>query len=105
MINRFTSAQFMSRLLGSMLSAAFLSCIALHSSPAVAAGVRPLFDLSHPAGGPFPSDRFTVADARHNTGLRVNLPRVDDHGEPLDCVAQKSACEDIVVLNELDGFN
>src|SRR5262249_17746781 len=99
------SARFGSRLFGSIVGAALLTYSGLHSSPAVAAGVRPLFDLSHPAGGPFPSDRFTVPDARHNTGLRVNLPPVDDHGQPLDCVAQRSACEDLAVLNELDGFN
>lgn len=47
---------------------------------------------------PFPSDRFTLPDSSQNTGLRVNLP------EP-DCSVQISDCQDIDVLNELDGFN
>ena len=34
--------------------------------------VHALFDLDHPDTGPFPSDVFTVVDATHNTGRRVN---------------------------------
>jgi hypothetical protein len=63
-----------------------------------AAGVRPLFDLSTPATSPFPSDRFTVSDPSHITGVRVNLPKPD-------CAIQRSECEDVDLLNELDGFN
>lgn len=65
---------------------------------ALAAHVHALFDLAAPAACPFPSDRFTVADPRQNTGLRVNLPKPD-------CSAWRSDCEDIDVLNALDGFN
>ena len=61
--------------------------------------VRPLVDLRSPDSGPFPSDSFTVADARQNTGRRVNLPM------PADCTANASECEDRAVLNQLDGFN
>ena len=32
------------------------------------------FDLANPQSGPFPSDRFTVADASQLTGRRVDLP-------------------------------
>ena len=64
----------------------------------LAAGVQARFDLSSPARGPFPSDRFTLADPSHLTGVRVNLPK------PL-CVAWPSDCADIDVLNTLDGFN
>jgi hypothetical protein len=60
--------------------------------------VHPLFDLGAPATAPFPSDRWTVEDEGQLTGLRVNLPKPD-------CVARPSDCEDIDVLNELDGFN
>jgi hypothetical protein len=66
--------------------------------PALAAGVEALFDLSHPTGGPFPSDRFTVPDASQLTGLRIQLPKPD-------CTTRPSDCADIDVLNELDGFN
>jgi len=65
---------------------------------AVGAGVQARFDLSAPSGGPFPTDRFTVADDSHLTGLRVNLPKPD-------CAARPSDCADIEVLNTLDGFN
>ena len=61
--------------------------------------VRPLFDLRSPERSPFPSDAFTVADANQNTGRRVNLPT------PQDCVAHASECEDVAILNQLDGFN
>jgi hypothetical protein len=59
--------------------------------------VRALFDLDHPDTGPFPSDAFTVPDPAHNTGRRVNLPYPD-------CTTQLSDCEDLNVINTLDGF-
>jgi hypothetical protein len=55
------------------------------------------FDLSKPDAGPFPSDLFTVPDANQNTGRRVNLPYPD-------CSVQVSYCEDLNVINTLDGF-
>ena len=61
--------------------------------------VRPLVDLGSPDRSPFPSDRFTVADADQNTGRRVILPM------PLDCTIAASECEDRAVLNQFDGFN
>src|SRR5215204_7178628 len=61
--------------------------------------VRPLFDLRSPERSPFPSDAFTVADANQNTGRRVNLPM------PQDCRIYASDCEDVRVLNQLDGFS
>src|SRR5215813_1017942 len=60
--------------------------------------VHALFDLSAPSKGPFPSDRFTVSDASNNTNVRVNLPYPDCNERPSDC-------EDIDVINTLDGFN
>lgn len=59
-------------------------------------GVR--LDLTYPQGGPFPADRFTVSDATQLTGLRVSLPKPD-------CTVRPSDCDDIEVLNTLDGFN
>ena len=59
--------------------------------------VHALFDLDRPETGPFPTDRFTVADRSHNTGRRVNLPYPD-------CAARLSDCEDLNVINTLDGF-
>jgi Bacterial virulence factor lipase N-terminal len=60
--------------------------------------VHALFDLATPDGSPFPSNRFTVADPGQNTGLRVNLPKPD-------CLARPSDCEDLDIINTLDGFN
>jgi hypothetical protein len=62
-------------------------------------GVHPLFDLTSLERSPFPSDRFTVADDEQNTGRRVNLPM------PQDCTVEVSECEDVAILNQLDGFN
>jgi len=60
--------------------------------------VHALFDLNAPGAGPFPSDWFTMADNSHNTGRRVSLPMPD-------CETRRSDCENIAVLNSLDGFN
>ena len=60
--------------------------------------VHALFDLNAPVTGPFPSDWFTMADTSHNTGRRISLPLPD-------CETRRSDCEDIAVLNSLDGFN
>lgn len=65
---------------------------------ASAAAVRVLGDSRDPDRTLFPSDQFTVFDATQNTLLRVHLPKPD-------CRAQPVACEDIDVLNTLDGFN
>ena len=62
------------------------------------AAVRAVFDLDHPDNGPFPSDVFTVRDRAQNTRRRVNLPYPD-------CLTQLSDCEDLDVINTLDGFN
>ncbi len=70
----------------------------LTPSLAQAAGVQPVFDLSSPSGSPFPSDRYTEPDATQLTGVRVDLPKPN-------CAVFPSDCQDIDVLNELDGFN
>src|SRR5215510_7814879 len=62
------------------------------------AHVETLFDVGSLSGSPFPSNRFTVPDAGQLTGRHVNLPKPD-------CAARPSDCEDIDVLNTLDGFN
>ncbi|MBV0881361.1 Ig-like domain-containing protein [Noviherbaspirillum sp. L7-7A] len=64
----------------------------------LADGVAIRYDLSDPAGSPFPSDRFTVADPDQNTGRRVALPLPN-------CTIRPSDCADIRVLNTLDGFS
>ena len=46
----------------------------------------------------FPSDRFTVRDARQFTGRRVHLPLPD-------CANQRGTCDEIRLVNRLDGFD
>jgi hypothetical protein len=75
-----------------------LAAVVLLPALAFAASVQPFFDLSSPSGGPFPSDRFTKLDLSNNTLLRVNLPKPD-------CTVRVSDCQDIDVINTLDGFN
>ncbi|HKY27576.1 MAG TPA: hypothetical protein VJM12_06480 [Pyrinomonadaceae bacterium] len=87
------AARFCSALLLTILFAVLLV------APSRAAGeVHALFDFHNPTDGPFPSDLFTVADSSENTGLRVDLPKPD-------CLARPSDCEDVDVINTLDGFN
>ncbi len=46
----------------------------------------------------FPNDRYTVADPAQRTGRRVALP------EP-SCPVDPSGCDEIALLNQLDGFS
>jgi hypothetical protein len=63
-----------------------------------AAGVSVRLDTQSAAGAPFPSDVHTVFDPTQNSLRRVNLPKPD-------CSVQVSDCEDIDVINTLDGFS
>ena len=49
-------------------------------------------------GSVFPSNLYTVPDATQVTGLRVNLSHPN-------CTTNPSDCDDVAVLNTLDGFN
>jgi hypothetical protein len=76
-------------------------CLILVRQQHVAGQDRPvhaLFNLSAPDTGPFPSDWFTLPDASQQTGRRVDLPLPD-------CLQRPSDCEDLAVINTLDGFN
>ena len=50
------------------------------------------------AGQPTPTNLDTVADATQLTGLRVDLPLPN-------CAINALRCDDVAVLNTLDGFN
>jgi hypothetical protein len=60
----------------------------------------------HPVTGPpppappsiFPNDALTVSDPSQVTGKRVNLAK-------LNCAEAKSNCDEITLLNQLDGFD
>lgn len=60
--------------------------------------VHALFDLDSPDTTPFPSDHFTVPDSDQITHRKVHLPKPD-------CRLRRSDCEDVAVMNTLDGFN
>jgi hypothetical protein len=63
-----------------------------------AGGVSVRFDFSSTAGSPYPNNSFTVDDHAQKTGLRVDLPTPD-------CSVRPSDCDDLDVINTLDGFN
>ena len=76
---------------GHMIRTGVLACTLMLAAPSLALGAATV-------GEPSPSDRSTVIDKAQLTGLRVALPRPD-------CAAFPSDCDDIDVLNTLDGFN
>ena len=53
----------------------------------------------------FPSDRFTVFDSSQNTLRRINLPVPADCASAAPPTPRWLQCQDISVLNTLDGFN
>lgn len=63
-----------------------------------AAEVIVRFDPGSPEIGPFPTDALTVAEPNQKTGRRVHLPMPD-------CGKEPSACEDVAILNQYDGFS
>src|SRR3954466_11745342 len=77
-----------------LLAAASLSLLA---PMALADGVSVRNDPT-PAGAPFPSNRYTVFDGSSDLFRRVNLPKPD-------CSVRVSDCQDIDVINTLDGFS
>jgi hypothetical protein len=79
-------------------AAALLSVFLLVPAAASAAGVEVLFDPDDRSRTIFPSDLFTVLDFSQNTFRRVDLPKPD-------CAINVVRCDDVDVLNTLDGFN
>jgi hypothetical protein len=67
------------------------------SAAVPAASIDVLFDVSDRSKTPFPSDLFTVFDFSQNTLRRVELPK--------PACTPVIRCDDIDVLNALDGFN
>jgi hypothetical protein len=62
------------------------------------ASVQALFSPDVVKQAPFPSDRFTVPNPANITRLQVSLPLPD-------CTTHPSDCNDLRVVNTLDGFN
>ncbi|MBI2529493.1 MAG: hypothetical protein HYV93_26350 [Candidatus Rokubacteria bacterium] len=71
-----------------LLAAALVLALGLRAAPAPATEVAALF----------PSDRLTVADPAQLTGRRVALPLPS-------CAADPSGCDEVRLLNQLDGFS
>jgi hypothetical protein len=74
----------------------FASLLALLAAQAAATEI--LFDPADRSKTIFPSDAFTVVDFTQNTFRRVKLAKPD-------CSRNQVRCDDIDVLNGLDGFN
>ena len=90
---------------GLLLAISFASLTALTALAPLAvqadspsSGVRVKFDTADIAGSPFPSDRYTQRDWSNRSFRRVNLPTPD-------CAVRVSDCQDIAVINGLDGFS
>jgi hypothetical protein len=80
-------------------TAAVLVSVLLFVPAAVSgAGVGVLSEPEDPGKTIFPSNLFTVLDFTQNTFRRVELPKPD-------CALNALRCQDIDVLNALDGFN
>ena len=75
-----------------------LMIFTLTSSAWAQAPVHARFDLASVGGAPFPTDLYTIADPRNRTGRRVNMPLPD-------CATRPSDCNDLAVVNTMDGFN
>lgn len=76
---------------------ALAACL-LAGGPVDAAGVKVRFDPSRPEIGPFPTDFLTAPATNTLTGRRVRMPLPD-------CASNASACRELELVNELDGFN
>lgn len=63
----------------------------------LASGVTVSWNPQDPATGPFPTDALTTPDSTQKSGMRVNLPMPD-------CTAVPSDCQDVELINQLDGF-
>jgi hypothetical protein len=68
------------------------------SAPARSSSVEARLDLDAESASPFPADWLTVPDRAQRTGLRVS-------DRMARCVPGRSACDDLHLLGELDGFD
>ena len=63
----------------------------------LASGVTVSWNPQDPTIGPYPSDALTTPDSTQKSGMHINLPMPD-------CVAAPSDCQDVQLINQLDGF-
>lgn len=69
------------------------ACVAALLAPGLAAAAR-----RAPTPGIFPSNRLTVRDHAQLTGRRIDI-------RPTNCRRRPSDCEDVRLLDQLDGFD
>jgi len=62
-----------------------------------ASGVTVSWNPQDPTIGPYPTDALTTPDSTQKNGIRINLPMPD-------CTAAPSDCQDVQLINQLDGF-
>lgn len=84
-------------MLYTMRRVAFALTFCLFAPLLLASGVTVAWNPADPTVGPFPTDFLTTPDATQKSGLRVNLPMPD-------CTTAPSDCQDVELINQLDGF-
>ena len=62
-----------------------------------ASGVTVNWNPQDPTIGPYPTDVLTTPDSTQKNGMRINLPMPD-------CTTAPSDCQDVELINQLDGF-
>jgi pimeloyl-ACP methyl ester carboxylesterase len=63
----------------------------------LASGVTVMWNPQDPTIGPYPTDALTTPDSTQKNGIRINLPMPD-------CTTAPSDCQDVQLINQLDGF-
>jgi len=80
-----------------MRRAAFALTLSLFVPLLSASGVTVQWNPQDPTVGPYPSDALLTPDSTQKSGMRVNLPVPD-------CTSAPSDCQDVELINQLDGF-
>ena len=63
----------------------------------LASGVTVNWNPQDPTIGPYPTDALTTPDSTQKSGVHINLPMPD-------CTTAPSDCQDVQLINQLDGF-
>ena len=80
-----------------MRRVAFTLTFSLFAPLLLASGVTVNWNPQDPTVGPYPSDALTTLDSTQKNGMHINLPMPD-------CSAAPSNCQDVQLINQLDGF-
>ena len=80
-----------------MRRVAFALTFSLFAPLLLASGVTVSWNPQDPTIGPYPTDALTTPDSTQKNGMRINLPMPD-------CTTAPSDCQDVELINQLDGF-